>query len=87
MRFILLIIFCINIASADCMGDVNFDNSIDSFNYVSEDNIVNIDNGKNDKITITHQKLHITFDRFAKTSSILGSNKQRKSSTLTCKMN
>ena len=30
MRFILLIIFCINIASADCMGDVNFDNSIDT---------------------------------------------------------
>ena len=30
MRFFLLIIISINIASADCMGDVNFDNSIDT---------------------------------------------------------
>ena len=30
MRFILLIFFCINIVSADCIGDVNYDNSIDA---------------------------------------------------------
>ena len=30
MRFILLIFFCINITSADCIGDVNYDNSIDA---------------------------------------------------------